>query len=410
MGKVNNVSKKNPCPICGKSDWCFSLPSEDGKITFCHRVLSGIKEERTLGTDGKVYVFIKSTNECGLFVEEEQHKRFMEQNKYNNSYDNYISKCKELNKVKDKYADYEVEEAVKEREPEFLDKVYRRLLDLLVLENKHYDYLLSEGWNENMLKRHSIASMPPYDYARYTKKLVSQNKWRKAICEILHAEFGDLTGVPGFYMDEKGAWKLAGRPGILFPTYDINGCLIRIHVRAEYTDEELEKAEEEDEKLAKYLPVASYYETIDDDEKRIYNHYKNGCAASGRVSIYKKSGDTPYIAIITEGQKKGIVVNEYRGLICVSLPGVSTYAKLIEKDYGEESIAERLYKMGVRVMLVCFDADKEYNVHVLQSEMRTVELMKNIGFRVGAGSWNVNIAKGIDDLVVLGMNPTMHFV
>ena len=38
MGNWHNVSKKEPCPICRKTDWCNL--SDDGAVCICHRVES----------------------------------------------------------------------------------------------------------------------------------------------------------------------------------------------------------------------------------------------------------------------------------------------------------------------------------------------------------------------------------
>lgn len=40
--KMQRVSKKTPCPVCGKSDWC--LYAEDGSAAICERIQEGSKK------------------------------------------------------------------------------------------------------------------------------------------------------------------------------------------------------------------------------------------------------------------------------------------------------------------------------------------------------------------------------
>ena len=48
------VTKRNPCPVCGKPDWC--LISEDGKAAICARIESdrpaGSKDKQSRRTTG----------------------------------------------------------------------------------------------------------------------------------------------------------------------------------------------------------------------------------------------------------------------------------------------------------------------------------------------------------------------
>lgn len=37
--KMCRVSRQNPCPICGKPDWCLVAP--DGSAAICQRVTEG---------------------------------------------------------------------------------------------------------------------------------------------------------------------------------------------------------------------------------------------------------------------------------------------------------------------------------------------------------------------------------
>jgi hypothetical protein len=56
------VSKKFPCEICGKSDWCFR--SRDGEVHGCRRVSDGIHKTDRSGADYWLYFVKKEVKKC----------------------------------------------------------------------------------------------------------------------------------------------------------------------------------------------------------------------------------------------------------------------------------------------------------------------------------------------------------
>ena len=50
---MDRVSKENPCPVCGKHDWC--LRSQDDSAAICQRIEQGSKKR--CGDAGWLHVF-----------------------------------------------------------------------------------------------------------------------------------------------------------------------------------------------------------------------------------------------------------------------------------------------------------------------------------------------------------------
>lgn len=428
MGK-KEVTREHPCPICGHDHWCIWIDGQNGPLIACHR---SDTKETVKGYDGLTYLFVKvgSKGECHLYEEQQQANdarcRWLEEQKRlhpekyknvkirkrTNSSENIAKSKNYINRSQ--YTKKYIEPD--DRHPEHLDQVYREMLSQLILEDKHKDYLRSESWTEDMFLRYSIRSLPMQDGKRYQTKLLSRNVWRKSLCRSIEKKLGKdcFLGIPGFYRDNSGEWNIYGiiDGGIIFPLYDINGYIIRLRIRPDYSEESKDWANKNGKKLGKYINFQSMSEAYDDEKKIIYNTLTDGCRAGGRIGFYMYNYDGNWqkhikLAFITEGEKKSIVYNYYRGVVCICLPGVSSWRKLFEEKDGM-SIVRLLWLMGCRFLVVGFDADKETNVNVLKNERATVEELKKIGFQLATVSWNPQIAKGIDDLIVQNLNPKVH--
>lgn len=57
MTRWREVTKKNPCPVCGKPDWCSTLHADDGSLLVCCRRAPGGKEK--IDKTGRVYWLYK---------------------------------------------------------------------------------------------------------------------------------------------------------------------------------------------------------------------------------------------------------------------------------------------------------------------------------------------------------------
>lgn len=404
---IQNVSKTQPCPICGKIDWCgwknMGQQSERNTI-ICMRSDTRCN---VVGVDGREYVYLWDTQGGHTRYEEKtQHDYYVaefvkEKRKERASMNSSKSYSPALKPVKTSTtASLQFINSIEPLSNEKLDKIYRCLLSMLILEPNHKKYLVKEGFNDRLIAENCIKSFPENDSYRYKNKgkYFSRNPWRKELAKKLSERFGDLTGVPGAYKTKSGEWTFAGLGGILFPLYDEQGRIYRLRVRIDmsYT--------EDGTFLGKYHNFSSYKEKRENNT--IYNIYECGCAANNNWGLYyHPQKDDCSICYITEGEKKGIIGNDHLNVPIASLPGVNSYMKLFEKNSQGVSLIDILKKMGVVVLVIAFDADKASNTAVLKYETATVNALREQGFIIAVANWEQSIGKGLDDLLVNGGKP-----
>lgn len=436
---IRAVTKSKPCPICGKADWCGFMPADGGgELVVCQR---DTEEHNVIGQDGQFYVYV-SKSRSGNSIFEEANQRMQREKKWKagREYDNSSFK-----QVSVPTPSYTVVDEVKVKPNEVLDKIYRSMLDMLVLDDNHKAYLISEGWTEELIQKHKIKSFPEKDFIRYSlKNNFSKNVYRKRLANQLIEKFGQdcLLGVPGAYKDGQGKWTFAGPKGILFPLYDANHNLYRLRVRMDFTDVKeqlismgtgdryfdkdgqryyvsfmkgiyiIDSGDKKfDKGSGKYRNFSSFH--ADDEEYKrgfIVNSYDKGCEAGNQLGIYYDSGrDNMYIAFVTEGEKKGVYCNDKMRAPFISVPGVNSWSKLIEGKKGNRAI-DILQSRGVGMFVIAYDADKAVNNKVLDSEQYAIQALKVEGFSIGVAEWDMRHGKGIDDLLQGGRQPAYQLV
>lgn len=271
--KSKPASRTEPCPICGKTDHCWSAyyGADSGWLHYCGaKHCSGYSQ--VAGRDGKRYNLVRNKafpdgmhGGYYVYASEEQQQRQREEyiaklKAENPNYRGYGYSSSSANDYQDNgyptNAAVEVVE-VDHIEPLPNDKlhvIYSYLLDLLVLEPNHKKALLDE-WNaglvmqdlgEKLLSRWKIRSLPMNDYARKNSGAPLRNMTRREIIQKLVDRFGSLKGVPGFFLetirwtDKQGAaqshthWQMVGLSGIVYPCYDPDGNIFRIRIGDEH--------------------------------------------------------------------------------------------------------------------------------------------------------------------------------
>lgn len=352
--------------------------------------------------------------------------------------------------------------------PERLDEVYRYFLTNLLLEKKHQKKLRKEwdvvlqGVNvyEDILGSFPIVSIPPEDRLRFSSKEPFDNLWRKKLMEQMVEDIGEPEGVPYFYRKKNGQWTFDWLSGICFPTFNSSGLITRLRVNDDYpfVDGEFEgnpgqfryQIGESDTAGWDFIPESDGSLNYDDAVRvweygstqnritlsdkgyppgKVRGKYKNcssfrtrdiregsrlvrrenildrGCQSGSPISLYTRPGDDPCIVYVTEGEKKALVLNERLKAPAVSLPGVSSYMKLFEKEEGSDtSMMEALRDRGMSLAVLIYDSDKDEKDEVKDAEKKAVRQFIKNGFPIAIGGFNRNWSKGVDDLLLMGVS------
>lgn len=139
------------------------------------------------------------------------------------------------------------------------------------------------------------------------------------------------------------------------------------------------------------------------DEYQVFNAYPEGTRSGSNTSLYCKDGDDFRFVYITEGEKKAMVMNMLLNCPVISIPGVNTYGKIFENEYGSErSMFDFLLSKGMQCIIIVFDADKAVNDAVLASEAGAVQRCLEHGVMTCVGEWNLAFGKGADDVLIQG--------
>lgn len=445
---IKAVTKNRPCPICGKPDWCGFMPQDEGgEMVLCMR---DVDHENIIGFDGNFYVYVsQSRSNNSLFEEAVQRQtrqeRWAAENGYKQKTQSQPKQYKKAFETTFASKQLIVEDEVKPKSNSELDKIYRYLLELLTLDDVHKQYLKNESWSDELIERNMIRSFPERDFTRFKyKNFFSRNKYRKTLARTIIEKYGPdcLLGVPGAYIDKNGNWTFEGPKGIVLPVCDAKGYIYRLRIRMDYMDINCELTKGTDgvhyyedsfgkhflepmkgfyiydngtkvfEKVhGKYRNLSSYKDDKEALKQGIQrNMYTKGCESGNQIGIYcNPERDNMYICFITEGEKKGIFCNDKLRSPLASMPGVNSWAKLFEGEKGERVI-DVLKEKGVRMFIVAYDADKETNKKVLNSEKNVVEALKAEGLAVGTASWQIQLGKGLDDLLANGYQPSYTLV
>lgn len=417
MGLAISLKHGEKCRICGKPDFCYRLPIPSDLIptgfvgddfySVCNRTGGTVSVgDIVIGINGEPYRANKSYQEQGglgigirfeaAALRESRQKNWVENR------GNIVPK-----RIAKSYAE---EEIVPENPPasdEVLDHVYREFLALLKLEPEDRAYLHQEGFTDGLIDYWKIVSVPESDFVRFkSASYHSVNERRKETTARLLKRVPSLEHIPGFRKNQKGEWTYCGYGGIIFPLFNAKGQIYALRVRnhCQYHDKDgfpIAKAQYEADpdncfRTGKYVNFTSFG--------------KDGCKIGCRAGIYlprTRTGETFKRTRIwcTEGEKKSIIGSEMLRNIFIDIPGVSSYKLLTQQDNDGNSILDFMWNSGCMDIVVAYDADKENNRMVLAAQNGFVELLKQKGFRVLIADWDINVGKGIDDLLKNGGVP-----
>lgn len=177
MAEWLRVNRQNPCPICGKPDWC--LISNDGTKAICPRV----KSDKPAGNKGAGWIHqLNSSTPKPLILPKSNVKQNLKAS------------------------------------PAILDSTYRALLSELSLSATHLGHLKRRGLTDIEIEDLGYKTLGPNGSYELIKRL--------------QARVVKLEGVPGFYI-EGGLWKLVGVNGLAIPVRDIRRRIAGVQIRCD---------------------------------------------------------------------------------------------------------------------------------------------------------------------------------
>ena len=238
------------------------------------------------------------------------------------------------------------------------NNTYSNLLSLLTLASSHRESLLERGLSDEEILSFGYKTTP----AVRTGKIVAQLLERG--CE--------LEGVPGFYCDESGRWKLDIRSsGIMIPDRNSVGEIEAIQIRLDQTSKsKYINLTSVDKNLGRSVTCCPHYVGLDQGTKSVY---------------------------LTEGVLKADVAYSLatrlgKHITVVGITGVSNFNQV------KRALAE-LEKRNIRKILLAFDMDADTNPNVQRAKEKVLEIGTQAGFEMTPIRWNSDY-KGIDDVML----------
>lgn len=202
-------------------------------------------------------------------------------------------------------------------DPEKLDAVYREMLTLLKLKERHKADLKRRGVSES-----EIRQMEEIGYRS------TESTDAKRIARVLLNRGFSLKGVPGFFIDRNGDWEAAFYPanaGYLCPVFSFNGKMEGFQIRLDNPHQK-----------RKYIWFTS-------------SGLEGGASSKSPAGLSGKV--TNGTIRVTEGILKAQIAYQCSGFSYIGNPGVSNHK-------GLQQMLAKLKEQGLHTVYECYDMDK----------------------------------------------------
>ncbi len=303
-----------------------------------------------------------------------------EYDKYNFNSSNHYSNLVERKYIKIDKQRFESEIA----NDETLDFVFRELLSFCSVSKSHLDYLVNiRGLNLETIIKRNYKTFP-------TNTQI--NEFLKDFTE----KYGEdkLKGVPGFFTRENNKtkeleWSFTFGNGIILPISNYKGQIVGLQRRQD----------EVKENSSRYLWISSVF-TMSKENPEL----DNGTSSGSPIDVTYPDEITNKTILITEGKFKSERVIKEKGIISISIQGVSSWRNITDTLRNvEKHVKETIDKnFSIKNICVAFDADTQHNLAVynqLESMSSTIASSNIVPEeKIVYLTWNENLGKGIDDL------------
>lgn len=277
-------------------------------------------------------------------------------------------------------------------EADVLDKIYRIFILLTSLSDIHKEHLKNVRMlSDEIIEEHMFFTFP------------SRGILRKFLKEVEN-EFGSqevLKNVPGFFK-RKGEknFTFNTSKGIGIPIFNMEGKIIGIQIRLD----ELSKAG------LRYCWFSSGF--ADNDETDIEAECFFGTSSGSPIDVVFPKELKFKGVFITEGKFKALKIAEQWNCVCLSLQGVSTWSPVINvlnklPNFINTNKLWTRDEWKILKIYSAFDADMSKNVNVYKQLLNMTNKIltdvspeaKETNFDIQYLYWDVEIGKGIDDLI-----------
>jgi hypothetical protein len=241
------------------------------------------------------------------------------------------------------------------QEAVYLNAVYERYLEGLILESNHKQNLVSRGLSDREIKSKGYKSVPNYR-ARHTQ------------IEDLVTDY-DLKGVAGFYKDEQGWCINMTFPAFYVPYRDVDGNIVGLQLRC------------------------------DDDRKQKYMWFSSGGRDEGTSSgapfhfVNPDRVRETNEVYLTEGALKADIIGG-TGVGLIAMAGVSVVKP--------KNVSKAIYDNfpDISRIFIAFDTDWKTNPNVKSALLRLCEELQDSVVDVQVAVWDESLGKGLDDVLI----------
>jgi DNA primase len=185
------VTRRSPCPACGKSSWCgINLIAGLGA---CRRINPGAGKHRVDRAGGEYWLYRLAVGASLADIPAEPRPSYEPQR----------------------------------LDPEVVHQVYSGFLGLLSLNPQHRANLHRRGLADHDILRRRYRSLPRFGRAELAGRLV--DRFGAELCR-------HIPGLHRVEHEKRSWWSIAGPPGLLIPVRDLDRHIIALLVRRDDAD------------------------------------------------------------------------------------------------------------------------------------------------------------------------------